>query len=94
MYNSKYYSAEQVDQRLLQGYYDDVVEKGYNGTKEEFLNTVVDLVNSNILVNNKINPDKLPELTSNNISDFKTAVESILEEHGLINQTEQEPEEP
>lgn len=36
-YNSKYFTCEQIDQRLLQGYYDDVVEKGFEGTKEEFL---------------------------------------------------------
>ena len=36
MYTSKHYTCEQIDQRLLQGYYDDAVEAGYNGTIEQF----------------------------------------------------------
>lgn len=35
-YNSKHYSCEEIDRRLLQGTYDDAVAKGYTGTKEEF----------------------------------------------------------
>lgn len=34
---SNNFTAKQMDQRLLQGYYDDAVEQGYNGTKKEFL---------------------------------------------------------
>ena len=36
MYVSKYYSCEQIDQRLLQGYYDDAVAKGFTGNIDEF----------------------------------------------------------
>ena len=36
MYTSKHYTCEQIDERLLQGYYDDAVEAGYNGTLEQF----------------------------------------------------------
>lgn len=35
-YNSKYYSCEEIDKRLLQGTYDDAVAAGYTGSKEEF----------------------------------------------------------
>lgn len=35
-YNSKYYSCEEIDKRLLQGTYDDAVKAGFEGTKEEF----------------------------------------------------------
>ncbi len=39
MYTSKYYTCEQIDQRLLQGYLDDYNEQNHtNLTKEEFLN--------------------------------------------------------
>lgn len=34
---SNNFTAKQMDQRLLQGYYDDAVEQGYTGTKKEFL---------------------------------------------------------
>lgn len=36
MYTSKYYSCEQIDQRLLQGYYDDAVNHGFTGNIAEF----------------------------------------------------------
>lgn len=36
MYRSKYYTCEEIDERLLKGYYDDVVSKGYTGTLEQF----------------------------------------------------------
>lgn len=35
-YNSKHYSCEEIDRRLLQGTYDDTVAKGYKGTKDDF----------------------------------------------------------
>lgn len=48
IYKSKYFTAEEIDQRLLQGYYDDAVEKGYTGTKENFLSDLLSsLSNSN-----------------------------------------------
>lgn len=36
MYLSKYFTCEEIDQRLLQGYYDDFVKAGYVGTIQEF----------------------------------------------------------
>lgn len=35
-YLSKHYTVEQIDQRLLQGWYDDVKAAGYAGTKQQF----------------------------------------------------------
>lgn len=35
MYQSKYYTCEEIDERLLKGYYDDAVLKGYTGTIEQ-----------------------------------------------------------
>lgn len=47
-YRSKYFTAEEIDQRLLQGYYDDAVNNGYTGTKENFLSDLLSsLSNSN-----------------------------------------------
>ena len=45
MYLSKYYTCEQIDERLLQGYYDDAVAAGYEGTKEEFLEDLLAAIN-------------------------------------------------
>ena len=36
MYQSKYYTCEEIDERLLKGYYDDAVSKGYSDTFEQF----------------------------------------------------------
>lgn len=44
-YNSKYFTNEQIDQRLLQGYYDDAVTAGYTGTKTEFLEALIEIIN-------------------------------------------------
>ena len=43
-YVSKYYEAAQIDQRLLQGYYDDAVQAGYRGTKAQFLENLAKLI--------------------------------------------------
>ena len=40
-YVSKHYTAEEIDQRLLQGYYDDVVAAGYTGSFEQFKKSLV-----------------------------------------------------
>ena len=45
MYNSKYYTCEQIDQRLLQGYFDDIVEAGYTGTKAQYLAGLLKAIN-------------------------------------------------
>lgn len=45
-YVSKHYNCEEIDQRLLQGYYDDFVDKtGYSGTKENFLTDLLSSIN-------------------------------------------------
>lgn len=36
MYQSKYYTCEEIDERLLKGYYDDAVSNGYSDTFEQF----------------------------------------------------------
>lgn len=45
MYNSKYYTCEQIDQRLLEGYYDDAVAAGYKGTKAQYLAGLLKAIN-------------------------------------------------
>lgn len=42
-YTSKYSGAE-IDQRLLQNYYDDLVAAGYSGTKAEYLSAIRSLL--------------------------------------------------
>lgn len=54
MYNSKYFTCEQIDQRLLDGFYDDFVNStSYSGTKEQFMNAILSLIN-NALTNGNI----------------------------------------
>lgn len=43
MYISKYYTTEEIDQRLLQGYYDDFVKAGFVGSKDEFWKFVLSI---------------------------------------------------
>lgn len=43
MYISKYFTNEEVDQRLLEGYYDDFVKAGFEGSKEEFFAFVLSI---------------------------------------------------
>lgn len=45
MYNSKYYTCEQIDQRLLEGYYDDAVAAGYTGSKSQYLADLLKAIN-------------------------------------------------
>ena len=45
MYISKHYTCEEIDQRLLQGYYDDAVANGYTGTLKEFWAMVLSIPN-------------------------------------------------
>ena len=49
MYQSKYYTCEEIDERLLKGYYDDAVSKGYSDTFEQFkteLASIKDIANN------------------------------------------------
>lgn len=43
MYLSKYFTCEEIDQRLLQGYYDDFVKAGFVGTIQEFWTFVLSI---------------------------------------------------
>ena len=45
MYLSKYYTCEEIDERLLQGYYDDFVKAGFVGTIQEFWAFVLSIAN-------------------------------------------------
>lgn len=36
MYTSKHYTCQEIDQRLLKGYYDDAVTNGFQGSLQEF----------------------------------------------------------
>ena len=45
MYVSKYYTNEEIDQRLLQGYFDDFVKSGFVGTINEFWAFVLSIAN-------------------------------------------------
>lgn len=36
MYTSKHYTCQEIDQRLLQGYYDDAITNGFQGSLQEF----------------------------------------------------------
>lgn len=43
MYESKYYTCEEIDQRLFQNYYDDLVASGYTGTKKEYQKLILSI---------------------------------------------------
>lgn len=53
MYNSQYYTCEQIDQRLLQGYLDDYnSQNDTNLTKEQFLTLLFNTIGRNSTVDN------------------------------------------
>lgn len=77
MYNSKYYTCEQIDQRLLQGYYDDAVAAGYTGSKAQYLAGLLKAINHS--ANPTITADKVlynptSGLTSKNV---KAAIDEL-----------------
>lgn len=45
MYISKHYTCQEIDQRLLQGYYDDAVTNGFQGSLQEFWAMVLSIKN-------------------------------------------------
>ena len=73
MYNSKYYTCEQIDQRLLEGYYDDAVAAGYTGSKAQYLAGLLKAINYS--ANPSITADKvvynpaISGLTSKNVQE-------------------------
>lgn len=86
MYTSKYYTCEQIDQRLLQGYYDDAVAAGYKGTKDEFISGLNNAVSKAIDTAKAISFDPTHTLV-----DFKTvqaALEELLQDVGRVDITE------
>lgn len=81
MYNSKYYTCEQIDQRLLQGYYDDAVAAGYTGSKAQYLAGLLRAINYS--ANPTLTADKvvyntaISGLTSKNVQSAVDEVSSI-----------------
>jgi hypothetical protein len=65
MYNSQYYTCEQIDQRLLQGYLDDYNNQNdTNLTKEQFLTLLYTTLNNGLTIDNIVqglgsNTDKI-----------------------------------
>ena len=93
MYNSKYYTCEQIDQRLLEGYYDDAVAAGYTGSKAQYLAGLLKAIN--YAANPTLTADKvvynqaISGLTHKNVqgaidelANKKFDKESILQESG------------
>lgn len=74
MYVSKYYTCEEIDQRLLQGYYDDAIAYGFEGTLREFWAFILS-------ISNKIDKKEGWDLSENNFSDELKAKLDGIEEH-------------
>lgn len=58
-YNSKYFTCEEIDRRLLQGTYDDAVKNGFKGTKDEFDQLVASIPKAVFMSNEQ--PEELPQ---------------------------------
>lgn len=74
MYVSKYYTCEGIDQRLLQGYYDDFVRAGFGGTINEFWAFVLS-------IKNKVDKKEGYDLSKNDFTDELKAKLDGIEEH-------------
>ena len=74
MYVSKYYTCEEIDQRLLQGYYDDFVRAGFAGTINEFWAFVLS-------IKNKVDKKEGYDLSKNDFTDELKAKLDGIEEH-------------
>jgi hypothetical protein len=74
MYVSKYYTCEEIDQRLLQGYYDDFVRAGFGGTINEFWAFVLS-------IKNKVDKKEGYDLSKNDFTDELKAKLDGIEEH-------------
>lgn len=74
MYTSKYYTCEQIDQRLLQGYYDDAVANGFIGNIAEFWEKILSIPGViTALGDLKSQYDSLKLLVDNYIEYFKSS---------------------
>lgn len=74
MYVSKYYTCEEIDQRLLRGYYDDFVKAGFGGTINEFWAFVLS-------IKNKVDKKEGYDLSKNDFTDELKAKLDGIEEH-------------
>ena len=78
MYVSKYYTCEEIDQRLLQGYYDDFVRAGFGGTINEFWAFVLS-------IKNKVDKREGYDLSENDFTDeLKAKLDGIEEKANYI----------
>lgn len=74
MYVSKYYTCEEIDQRLLHGYYDDSLAHGFVGTLKEFWAFFLSIAN-------KVDKKEGWDLSENNFSDELLEKLNGIEEH-------------
>lgn len=83
MYVSKYYTNEEIDQRLLQGYFDDFVKAGFAGTINEFWAFVLSIAN-------KVDKKEGYDLSKNDFTDkLKEKLEGIEERANYITKLSQ-----
>lgn len=83
MYVSKYYTCEEIDQRLLQGYYDDFVRAGFGGTINEFWAFVLS-------IKNKVDKKEGYDLSKNDFTDeLKAKLDGIEEKANYITKVSQ-----
>ena len=78
MYNSKYYTCEQIDQRLLEGYYDDAVAAGYTGSKAQYLAGLLKAIN--YAANPTLTADKVvydPAISGLTSKNVKAAIDEL-----------------
>lgn len=83
MYVSKYYTCEEIDQRLLQGYYDDFVKAGFGGTINEFWAFVLS-------IKDKVDKKEGYDLSKNDFTDeLKAKLDGIEEKANYITKVSQ-----
>lgn len=83
MYVSKYYTNEEIDQRLLQGYFDDFIKAGFAGTINEFWAFVLSIAN-------KVDKREGYDLSKNDFTDkLKEKLEGIEERANYITKLSQ-----
>jgi hypothetical protein len=83
MYVSKYYTCEEIDQRLLQGYYDDFVRAGFAGTINEFWAFVLS-------IKDKVDKKEGYGLSKNDFTDeLKAKLDGIEEKANYITKVSQ-----
>lgn len=83
MYVSKYYTNEEIDQRLLQGYFDDFVKAGFAGTINKFWAFVLSIAN-------KVDKREGYDLSKNDFTDkLKEKLEGIEERANYITKLSQ-----